>query len=1051
MTSIEYISLENLLAELNVPDEITLRKLLKRNNLPSVSAKKPVARKVAEEIVLRLSGRKIDWYKYKLLEKEKNFGLPLSRNEDLYAKKQVQSWFNQINVNTNGNYQDDINRALGLVCTGGFLSGENGEEFLISFDNDCNLIIGDRGSGKSTLLNVFGLISDSLGGETQELVKTLLDRLNVNRVDDSDKELFELLKRTTKTLNFYDIRKYAYFFYCKSFYCYYADLETRSYDFFILDRTEWNPVEFENIPKQSVLFFQQGEVIKIAEDRDQNYYLNFILDAMFPNLYEIRRNIQNSTLRLVTQYEYFELKKDAVRSPMIGKFISERLADLKFAYDDARHGHSPLRFLEKINSYLNAANEYVNGMGKNLKEISIFKALSSRDENAFYYLLVGRISHFLGKYADQIQNGTLNLIAKEELFSLSDEFDDEISTMDDIEADDVAKGNIDESEEDQAAGLQELDESSRIEEILGGESFNGEKDISRTVVLELLALVNSRLRVLMEWNRLYKKNRVVYTDAIDSIVTALIEILERRIEIIREQEKICQNVTLTLNQDDMQMRIYTLGAETEIKSCLTRIQNLQALKTNYSKFVSATPYSNKLKDLRTAVTTYDETMRNLMETLKVLRTGNDNERRGFYYIPIGIDLLQGKNYRNFHQLSFGQKSGIILKMVLTLTDKQIILIDQPEDNLDANSIINMLTPTIKHLQKRKQIVLVTHNSNLVMGLEDSQLIVLESWGDHSRLKSKGRALDHTQVREMMEVLEGGVTVFERKVDIYEEFVNRVRGFIQDINIITIESSFRRRTIDGLRNYLQPIVSDRSILDILRHELKQRDIANIRKDIQEIILASQALGEPTSGLFEVRQMIDKLTTNLDNHIVRFQSAIEEIRLMDTQPKKEKVDLYNLLVEMREEYENKFDGKRSIRIDVDGKLVEINVLADRNHLNLIFRNLINNSLRATEKKIATQWVLGEKENMEEWISIELLEKSSQVVLVYKDNGYGIPNEIRNKLYKERCSDQRGKDHGLGGVIIAKLLDLNNGNIQVQSSQMGKDAGTVQQIVLLPEEQE
>lgn len=56
---------------------------------------------------------------------------------------------------------------------------------------------------------------------------------------------------------------------------------------------------------------------------------------------------------------------------------------------------------------------------------------------------------------------------------------------------------------------------------------------------------------------------------------------------------------------------------------------------------------------------------------------------------------------------------------------------------------------------------------------------------------------------------------------------------------------------------------------------------------------------------------------------------------------------------------------------------------------------------------------------------------VRLLLLDNGCGIPPDICEKLYRERCSDQEGKEHGLGGIIIKKLLELNNGNITIPDS--------------------
>ncbi len=73
----------------------------------------------------------------------------------------------------------------------------------------------------------------------------------------------------------------------------------------------------------------------------------------------------------------------------------------------------------------------------------------------------------------------------------------------------------------------------------------------------------------------------------------------------------------------------------------------------------------------------------------------------YFTFPIKIELLQGNTFREFQQLSFGQKSGYLENGVSTTT-KSIIVIDQPEDNLDAYSIINIIAPALKNRKHRRQ-------------------------------------------------------------------------------------------------------------------------------------------------------------------------------------------------------------------------------------------------------------------------------------------------------------------------------------------------------------
>jgi signal transduction histidine kinase len=351
--------------------------------------------------------------------------------------------------------------------------------------------------------------------------------------------------------------------------------------------------------------------------------------------------------------------------------------------------------------------------------------------------------------------------------------------------------------------------------------------------------------------------------------------------------------------------------------------------------------------------------------------------------------------------------------------------------------------------------MATHDSNLVMGVRAAQLIALESRGEHGRIRVQGSLRDPKITREMIEILEGGVGSFEKRLNIFEEFVNRAHGQIRDIDIALIESSFRRRTIDRFRNFLQPIVSDKALLDFVRHELKnlkveldariREDVYNVQKQLHILNQSDLDTHERLIRLPELFAELKNLSDHLDGHVTKLKEAIEEIRLMDTQARPTNVNLFECLSKLKKEYLH-LGARRQIHIDIDERISGQSVYIDEDHLKLIFRNLINNSLRATETRaFDVQFEGGIK--IPEIIRIDFFSASDgMLILKLSDNGCGIHPEILEKLYVERCSDQSGRDHGLGGIIIRKLLDINNGRIRiVESNQVGENIGTIQEILL------
>lgn len=93
------------------------------------------------------------------------------------------------------------------------------------------------------------------------------------------------------------------------------------------------------------------------------------------------------------------------------------------------------------------------------------------------------------------------------------------------------------------------------------------------------------------------------------------------------------------------------------------------------------------------------------------------------------------NYQNdsFSEMSEGKKAFVILKLLLDFSKKECpILLDQPEDSLDNRAIYNELVEYIKIKKKQRQIIIVTHNPNLVVGADSENVIVANQHGNNSK-------------------------------------------------------------------------------------------------------------------------------------------------------------------------------------------------------------------------------------------------------------------------------------------------------------------------------
>ena len=91
-------------------------------------------------------------------------------------------------------------------------------------------------------------------------------------------------------------------------------------------------------------------------------------------------------------------------------------------------------------------------------------------------------------------------------------------------------------------------------------------------------------------------------------------------------------------------------------------------------------------------------------------------------------------------MSPGKKGTVLLILFLQISSAEHpILIDQPEDNLDNRTIYDLLCTIIKEKKKDRQIIIVSHNANLVVSTDSENIIVANQEGqDPQKDKSQYR-------------------------------------------------------------------------------------------------------------------------------------------------------------------------------------------------------------------------------------------------------------------------------------------------------------------------
>ncbi|MEG0900276.1 MAG: hypothetical protein RSF40_11280 [Oscillospiraceae bacterium] len=130
---------------------------------------------------------------------------------------------------------------------------------------------------------------------------------------------------------------------------------------------------------------------------------------------------------------------------------------------------------------------------------------------------------------------------------------------------------------------------------------------------------------------------------------------------------------------------------------------------------------------------------------------------------VRIELYVAGNYKALNELSKGQQCTAILNLLL-LDNKDPLIIDQPEDNLDNSFIAENLVKTLRENKIKRQYILATHNANIPVFGDAEQIITMEEKNGVGHIADNGLgSIDNPKVKEnVINILEGGVDAFRMR-------------------------------------------------------------------------------------------------------------------------------------------------------------------------------------------------------------------------------------------------------------------------------------------------
>ncbi|MBE7141783.1 TrlF family AAA-like ATPase [Bacillus paranthracis] len=125
--------------------------------------------------------------------------------------------------------------------------------------------------------------------------------------------------------------------------------------------------------------------------------------------------------------------------------------------------------------------------------------------------------------------------------------------------------------------------------------------------------------------------------------------------------------------------------------------------------------------------------------------------------------------KELNTLSPGEKGTLLLIFYLLVDNDDIpLIIDQPEENLDNQTVYKLLVPSIKEAKNRRQIIIVTHNPNLAVVCDAEQIIhaSIDKVNNNNISYEVGSIESPIINKKLIDILEGTTPAFKNRESKY---------------------------------------------------------------------------------------------------------------------------------------------------------------------------------------------------------------------------------------------------------------------------------------------
>ncbi|MCF8370241.1 MAG: hypothetical protein K9H64_01380 [Bacteroidales bacterium] len=273
--------------------------------------------------------------------------------------------------------------------------------------------------------------------------------------------------------------------------------------------------------------------------------------------------------------------------------------------------------------------------------------------------------------------------------------------------------------------------------------------------LNLNRLIETALLKLKEIEKSEKRRSDLQTNLLerltelDNLWLEEYNVLNKEVKRINEAEsKISIDVEFKGRRDKLTDKMKQIFRGTNIRE--TAYQEIEA---NYKDFIQIYRDSSKLDDILNENHVVDF-KRRFSESLEDLLTFKVENKIVIQY-----------NGKSLDKHSLGQRASALILFLLAQRENDVLIIDQPEDDLDNQTIYDEVIKELKEIKGTMQFVFATHNANIPV-LGDSEKVVSCSFDDKKITVHSGTIDNHQTQRFIVDIMEGGDEAFNRRKNIY---------------------------------------------------------------------------------------------------------------------------------------------------------------------------------------------------------------------------------------------------------------------------------------------